>query len=1055
VTSSAFRKIGYLLVGLAVALVAAAFAAPRLVDWDSYRSSFAALARQATGRHVVIAGDIRFSVFPTPTLTLGDVRVANVAGAIDPELIRARRVEIRLAPMALLAGRVEPRGMTVDGAVVTLEILANGHWNWSEAVRLALKADDEAHLASGIAELALKDATIIRRQEGGGTTEILSKVTAVVGRRAAAGAYRATGNLVARGINIEFDGSLGPFSTNAATPVKISLWREEQAVRLYFSGELDETADGSRLAGAIRGEGADLSALVAMVWGLDVRPAPALLSGDFTLEGHLSFIADRAELNGITVTLGDLRASGAGALHFGDVVQTELALSLQTVNIDRLLGAELSAPHGTVRASLPGLPRFSDGAEDLLVDLLEQSRNLPTSIAIAVSAIVYNGRLVRDLRVIADFVDGQATFSEMSASLPGGATIAVDGHLRTINGRPQFEGVVGARASNLRGLLEWLGANRLDASADRLRSVDLKGRVSATLDRLVISDARLNLDVSQIEGSFAASWAGRPTYRIDIAVDGIDLGAYRSSGFGTTLFALMEFDVDLNAKVGRLQVGGGKFVDAHVDGILQNGILTLRRFAFDDPDGIRASISGSLRQLIAAPVIDLSFELDTAAPALWSLVSRPAPVWSTRVGRIAAIGRLSGELADATLTADASVAGGRIKLGGGIRLSLTGPRYELDLAGQDLELWRILRVIVPGLSARGASGETLSWSAAIAGGLDEVAISDLAVTAAGMAATGVLSIDLRSNAPEVKGRIETGGLTVEQMLAAPLAIAGAAPSVGAEPGVDSSPSWTRTPIVGLSSRAVHAEIELVPDYLDFGAARIKQPRVGMDFGPAGFGISRLTGTLFGGRLSASARLGAQRSPQVQAVISLMGADLVDALPKFGEFETVSGRFDIALDLAATGGSLIEMASTLAGTGRIEAERVVLKGFDLTAVNNRVRDRARPVGTVGLLLAGRGEGLTRLVSVEGTVTAGGGRIRSNDLAAIADGGRLSAAAVLYLLRREIEATVQIDLAATPDAPPLLVKLAGPADSPDVVFEFDAFQDYLKRTAPPRQPEGGVR
>jgi len=59
------------LIGLGVVallLLAAVFIVPSLVDWNGYKPRIADAVREATGRDLVIDGDIGLSILPTPTL---------------------------------------------------------------------------------------------------------------------------------------------------------------------------------------------------------------------------------------------------------------------------------------------------------------------------------------------------------------------------------------------------------------------------------------------------------------------------------------------------------------------------------------------------------------------------------------------------------------------------------------------------------------------------------------------------------------------------------------------------------------------------------------------------------------------------------------------------------------------------------------------------------------------------------------------------------------------------------------------------------------------------
>src|SRR4051794_23893215 len=96
--------------GLGLLLLASLVAGPRFVDWNQFKPEVAELAERATGRTLTIDGDIAFSLLPTPTLSVSGVRLGNPTGASagtgEPELVRLKALDARIALGPLLGGRV-------------------------------------------------------------------------------------------------------------------------------------------------------------------------------------------------------------------------------------------------------------------------------------------------------------------------------------------------------------------------------------------------------------------------------------------------------------------------------------------------------------------------------------------------------------------------------------------------------------------------------------------------------------------------------------------------------------------------------------------------------------------------------------------------------------------------------------------------------------------------------------------------------------------------------------------------------------------------------------
>ncbi|MGF1624898.1 MAG: AsmA family protein, partial [Alphaproteobacteria bacterium] len=68
------RKLLYGLIGLVILLVAAVFIVPAVIDWNGYKADIAQEVRAATGRDLVIDGDISVRLLPSPHASVSGIR---------------------------------------------------------------------------------------------------------------------------------------------------------------------------------------------------------------------------------------------------------------------------------------------------------------------------------------------------------------------------------------------------------------------------------------------------------------------------------------------------------------------------------------------------------------------------------------------------------------------------------------------------------------------------------------------------------------------------------------------------------------------------------------------------------------------------------------------------------------------------------------------------------------------------------------------------------------------------------------------------------------------
>ena len=197
-------------------LVIGAFSFLLLFDPNDYRDDIAAEVKLATGRELIIEGDVEVSIFPWLAIEIGKTRLGNAAGFGDEPFASFERVRlsIRLIPM-LIRRDLEVATADVDKLRLNLAIDSNGRSNWqdfvdaSEAMAAAPvpEAEDESESDSGaldISGMQIRDAVIRYSDAQAGGSYTLTELTLATGSLTIAIADYRIANLNAR--NVESPG---------------------------------------------------------------------------------------------------------------------------------------------------------------------------------------------------------------------------------------------------------------------------------------------------------------------------------------------------------------------------------------------------------------------------------------------------------------------------------------------------------------------------------------------------------------------------------------------------------------------------------------------------------------------------------------------------------------------------------------------------------------------------------------------------------------------------------------------------------------------------------
>lgn len=213
--------------------VAAAGAFLLSFDPNAYKGQIEAAAAQATGRDVRIAGPIALKFSLVPTITAGDVTVANLPGGSSPTMLHVATIETRIALLPLLHHAIDIEALVLRRPTILLERTKDGTPNWvftPEPTPIpetpdAAKASPPVTVDTGhgawtvsLSRLDITDGTLTWHDLATGQTDSLAVRTAHLaaqpqdGEPPAAAPLSLAADTVWQGQPVRLTGSTGPVS---------------------------------------------------------------------------------------------------------------------------------------------------------------------------------------------------------------------------------------------------------------------------------------------------------------------------------------------------------------------------------------------------------------------------------------------------------------------------------------------------------------------------------------------------------------------------------------------------------------------------------------------------------------------------------------------------------------------------------------------------------------------------------------------------------------------------------------------------------------------------
>ena len=122
-------KISGILVALLAALLILAVVVINLVPGKQYKNLVSSVLKDATGRDLVIEGDLDITLFTAFSFTASDVKFANAEWGSRPHMLTIDRIEGEVALFPLIKGILDV-SLVVDRPDLLLETHSSGRGNW-------------------------------------------------------------------------------------------------------------------------------------------------------------------------------------------------------------------------------------------------------------------------------------------------------------------------------------------------------------------------------------------------------------------------------------------------------------------------------------------------------------------------------------------------------------------------------------------------------------------------------------------------------------------------------------------------------------------------------------------------------------------------------------------------------------------------------------------------------------------------------------------------------------------------------------------------------------
>lgn len=410
------------------------------LDFNAFKEQIAAEAKKATGRELVIKGDLKLDLFTlSPGLAVEDVNFANAPWGSRKEMARIERFEVKVAILPLLSGALEVQRVVLSGADVLIERDKQGRGNYEFKPADSAKSDGKSKTpeapaktvekkAAGLPTLTLRevsinDAKVTYRDAASGQKLILQldDMTVRGGTRdpleiELKGSYNAA--------PIKANGRVGALAALVApgeTPWPVALTVEAGGATIDLKGSVKAPAEASGLDLRVSVKGKDLSAMTPLTGA----PVPPL--GPYSVVVRVLGSPERSiNLRDLVAKVGESGVRGRADLTLKGKPRLTAALSADRIDLADFMKAppEKAAGGGTAKTqSSAGEKSRGNGdgrvfpADPLALDGLKAA---DATVDMTVKKLLAQGMAVENLEARVNLRNGNLKLAPFGADVSNG-----------------------------------------------------------------------------------------------------------------------------------------------------------------------------------------------------------------------------------------------------------------------------------------------------------------------------------------------------------------------------------------------------------------------------------------------------------------------------------------------------------------------------------------------------------------------------------------------------------------------------------------------------------
>ena len=494
------KIIKYILIAIVVLIVLVIGAGVFFVstfDANSYKELIVEKTKEATGRELTLAGDIDVSMFPRLGFSLGSTQFGNAPGFGDVPMASVEDVDINVALLPLLKGKVEASKVKLHGLKMNLHKNAQGVTNWDDLVSESESSEDTTETSTETPEFELAingveitDAELLWQDDQVGTKIQIAPFNLT------------TGEIIdgkPTDVNLDLKMKNAAPLLDASLKIATSATFNSKAQTLNLAGldvHLNSTGESFPNGAMDLKLNSDVGGnFKSQEYSLQNTTIKIVGTGDAFPEGKLDAVLQAAidanlaketlSLSSLVVSMLDTKLTGNASVQSFDKPKVKFSLASDTLDLDKLL------PTSSAEEKTESTPANENEPIELPTETM---RDLNVNGDITVGTLIISGMTMTNVKATISAKDGLLQVTPMSMNLYDG-TMKGKASMDVRGKTPKY-----AMASDLAGVqidqlsIDFLGEEQAYMRGISNLSLDVNttGNSVAELKRALGGNVKLN-----------------------------------------------------------------------------------------------------------------------------------------------------------------------------------------------------------------------------------------------------------------------------------------------------------------------------------------------------------------------------------------------------------------------------------------------------------------------------------------------------------------------------------------------------------------------------------